>query len=164
MFNKLLVPLDGTTEAAAALAAAATLARATGGSITLVRVPESVRDPAQSLLGHDPAEDELRSKAEELSAGGLHVDWVLGAHPVIQFIIDAAAARESDLIVMATHGRTGLARAFAGSVSERVVADSGRPVLLLKPGGKRLNEIEKLEETEDVGWVRGLASSVANRK
>jgi len=45
---------------------------------------------------------------------------------------------------MATHGRSGLARAFAGSVSERVVADSGRFVLLLKPDGKRLHQIESL--------------------
>jgi nucleotide-binding universal stress UspA family protein len=144
VFTKLLVPLDGTLEAAAALPAAKTLARATGGSITLVRVPESVGDPAQSLLGHDIAEDELRATAEELAAGGLQVDWLLGAHPVAQFIIAAAAARESDLIVMATHGRTGLARAFAGSVSERVVADSGRAVLLLKPDGKQLHRIQTL--------------------
>ena len=92
MFTKLLVPLDGTIEAASALPAAKTLARATGGSITLVRVPESVGDPAQSLLGHDMAEDELRATAEELAASGLQVDWVIGAHPVAQFIIDAAAA------------------------------------------------------------------------
>jgi nucleotide-binding universal stress UspA family protein len=51
MFTKLLVPLDGTIEAAAALPAATTLARATGRTITLVRVPASVGDPALSLLG-----------------------------------------------------------------------------------------------------------------
>jgi len=163
MFTKLLVPLDGTIEAASALPAAKTLARATGGSITLVRVPESVGDPAQSLLGHDIAEDELRATAEELAASGLQVDWVIGAHPVAQFIIDAAAARKSDLIVMATHGRT--ARAFAGSVSERVVADSGRAVLLLKPDGKRLHQIETLlvpvDGTEGGALALGAAVGVA---
>jgi nucleotide-binding universal stress UspA family protein len=144
MFKKLLVPLDGTTEAAAALPAATTLARATGASITLVRVPASDGDPAEALLGDHIAADELRATAEELAAGGLQVDWVLGTPPVPRFIVDAAAARDVDVIVMATHGRTGLARAFAGSVSERVVADSGRLVLLLKADGKRLDQIETL--------------------
>ena len=144
MFNKLLVPLDGTTEAAAALPAATTLAHATGASITLVRVPASAGDPAEALLGDHIAEDELRATAEELAAGGLQVDWVIGTPPVPRFIIDAAAAQDADVIVMATHGRTGLARAFAGSVSERVVADSGRLVLLLKADGKRLHQIETL--------------------
>ncbi len=144
MFTRLLVPLDGTIEAASALSAAKTLARATGGSITLVRVQESGGDPAQRLLGHDMAEDELRTAAKEFAGGGLAVDWVVGAPPVPQFIINTADARESDLIVMATHGRSGFARAFAGSVSERVVADSRRAVLLLKPDGMGLHQIETL--------------------
>jgi nucleotide-binding universal stress UspA family protein len=144
MFNKLLVPLDGTSEAAAALPAATTLARSTGASITLVRVPASDGSPAEALMGDHIAEDELRATAEELAAGGLKVDWVIGTPPVSRFIIDAAAARDADVIVMATHARTGLARAFAGSVSERVVADSGRLVLLLKADDKRLHQIKTL--------------------
>jgi len=144
MFTKLLVPLDGTIEAAAALPAATSLARATGASITLVRVPESAGSPAEALLGDHIAEDDLRATAEELAAGGLHVDWALGTPPVPRFIIDAAAAQDADVIVMATHGRTGLARAFAGSVSERVVADSGRLVLLLKPDDKPLDHVKTL--------------------
>jgi nucleotide-binding universal stress UspA family protein len=90
------------------------------------------------------AEDELRAAAKELADGGLTVDWVVGAPPVPQFIINTAEARESDLIVMATHGRTGFARAFAGSISEGVVADSRLAVLLLKPGGIGLHQIETL--------------------
>ena len=66
MFNKLLVPLDGTTEAAAALPAATTLARVTGASITLIRVPASDGDPAEALMGDHIAEDELRATVEEI--------------------------------------------------------------------------------------------------
>src|SRR5438132_3743378 len=91
-----------------------------------VRVPASGGDPAEALMGDHIAEDDLRATADELAAGGLRVDWVIGTPPVPRFIIDPAAARDADMIVMATHGRTGLARAFAGSVSEGVVADSGR--------------------------------------
>jgi nucleotide-binding universal stress UspA family protein len=58
MFTKLLVPLDGTIEAAAALPAATTLARATGANITLVRVTvNKAGDPAEELVGDPLAED-----------------------------------------------------------------------------------------------------------
>src|SRR5579884_1031880 len=142
VFTRLLVPLDGTVEAAAALPAAATLARATGASITLLRVPTNTgQDPAEEAIGGLIVEDDVRVAAEELARGGLVVDWVVRTGPVAQSIIQAGQTSKADVIVMATHGRTGLGRAFAGSVSERVVSDSGRPVLLLKNGGKRLDHI-----------------------
>jgi nucleotide-binding universal stress UspA family protein len=142
LFDRLLVPLDGTTEAAVAVPAATTVARATGASITLVRVPAGGNGPAEVLLGHQVAQDELRATAEALAASGLQVDWVLGTPPVPRCIVDVAAERNTDVIVMASHGRSGLARAFAGSVSERVLAASDRMVLLLKPGDKPLRQIQ----------------------
>jgi nucleotide-binding universal stress UspA family protein len=171
MFRKLLLPLDGTIEAAAALPAAATLARASDASITLVRVRASADGSEETLREDHGAEDELRAAAEELTAAGLHVDWQMLTPPVARSIIHAADARDSDLIVMATHGRTGLARAFAGSVSERVVAHSGRPVLLLKPDGKRLDHVATLLVPVDgtaggalaLGTAVGLARSTGAR-
>src|SRR5207247_2173974 len=65
-------------------------------AITLVRVPASVGDPAEALMGDHIAEDDLRATADELAAGGLRVDWVIGTPPVPRFIIDAAAARDAD--------------------------------------------------------------------
>ena len=163
MFTKLLVPLDGTIEAAAALPAATTLARATGASITLVRVTvNKAGDPAEALVGDPLAEDELRAAAEDLARGGLLVDWLVRAGPVPESIIQAAQVSKADVIVMATHGRVGISRAFAGSVSERVVADSGRLVLLLKPDDKRLNHIATLLVPVDgtAGGVLGLGTAV----
>jgi nucleotide-binding universal stress UspA family protein len=163
MFTKLLVPLDGTIEAAAALPAATTLARATGASITLVRVTaNSVDDPAEARVGDLIAEDEVRAAAEDLATGGLLVDWLVRAGPVPESIIQAAQVSKADVIVMATHGRVGISRAFAGSVSERVVADSGRPVLLLKPDGKRLDHLATLLVPVDgtAGGVLGLGTAV----
>ena len=63
---------------------------------------------------------------------------------------------------MATHGRTGLARPLAGSTSERVIVDSGLPVLVLKPDGEHLDRIATLLVPVDgtVGGVLGLASAV----
>ena len=86
----------------------------------------------------------------------LSIGWCgrAGAESIIQ----AAQVSKADVIVMATHGRVGISRAFAGSVSERVVADSGRPVLLLKPDDKRLNHIATLLVPVDgtAGGVLGL--------
>ena len=163
MFTKLLVPLDGTIEAAAALPAATTLARATGASITLVRVTvNNADDPAEALVGDPIAEDEVRAAAEDLARSGLLVDWLVRAGPVAESIIQAAQVSKADVIVMATHGRVGISRAFAGSVSERVVADSGRLVLLLKPDDKRLNHIATLLVPVDgtAGGVLGLGTAV----
>src|SRR5437667_5699800 len=87
MFNKLLVPLDGTVEAAAALPAATTLAHATGASITLVRVTaNSGDDPAEARVGDLIAEDEVRAAAEDLARGGLLVDSLVRAGPVPESI------------------------------------------------------------------------------
>ena len=163
MFTKLLVPLDGTVEAAAALPAATTLAHATGASITLVRVTaNSGDDPAEAHVGDLIAEDEVRAAAEDLARGGLLVDSLVRAGPVPESIIQAAQVSKADVIVMATHGRVGISRAFAGSVSERVVADSGRLVLLLKPDDKRLNHIATLLVPVDgtAGGVLGLGTAV----
>jgi nucleotide-binding universal stress UspA family protein len=119
MFSRLLVPLDATLEAAAALPAAATLARATGASITLVRVPtQHGEDPAEEAIGDLIVKDEVRAAAAELASRGLVANWLVRTGPLAESIIQAGLEINADVIVMATHGRTGLGRAFAGSVSE----------------------------------------------
>ena len=132
-------------------------------SITLVRVTaNSGDDPAGARVGDLIAEDEVRAAAEDLARGGLLVDSLVRAGPVPESIIQAAQVSKADVIVMATHGRVGISRAFAGSVSERVVADSGRLVLLLKPDDKRLNHIATLLVPVDgtAGGVLGLGTAV----
>jgi nucleotide-binding universal stress UspA family protein len=163
MFTRLLVPLDGTIEAAAALPAATTLARGTGARITLLRVlTDRGRDPADEALGDRFAEDGVSAAAAEVTRSGVLADWVVAAPPVASSIIQAAQTANADVIVMATHGRTGLGRAFAGSVSEHVVAGAGRPVLLLKSDGKHLDHIGTLLVPVDgtAGGVLGLSAAV----
>ena len=67
---RILVPLDGTIEAAAALPAARTLARVTGSSITLVRVTAASTsgDPDESQRERQRAEDEVRAAAGDIAA------------------------------------------------------------------------------------------------
>jgi nucleotide-binding universal stress UspA family protein len=88
MFSRLLVPLDGTPGAAAALPAAATLARATGASITLVGVPtHHGEDPEEVAIGDLVVEDELRAAAAKLASGGLDANWLVRTGPVAQSTI-----------------------------------------------------------------------------
>jgi nucleotide-binding universal stress UspA family protein len=68
----------------------------------------------------------------------------------------------ADVVVMATHGRSGLQRAFAGSVSQRVIAESPVPVLVLKPGGKRMADLQRLLVPVDGTPGGALALGVAN--
>ena len=153
---RILVPLDGTIEAAAALPAARTLARATGSSITLVRVTDAntIGDPEESQRARRRAEDEMRAATVEIAAGGLPVDWLMRTGPVASSIIEAARVSKADLIVVATHARTDPAGVSAGGVSERVAAESGRSVLLLPPDGKQLDQIRTLLVPVD-GTARG---------
>jgi len=60
--------------------------------------------------------------------------------PAAEKIIEAAQEKDADLIVMATHGRTGLSHALMGSVAEKVVRKSPCPVLTIRPKGESLAE------------------------
>jgi nucleotide-binding universal stress UspA family protein len=60
--------------------------------------------------------------------------------PAAEKIIEAAKEKDADLIVMATHGRTGLSHALMGSVAEKVVRQASCPVLTMRPKGEPLAE------------------------
>jgi nucleotide-binding universal stress UspA family protein len=144
MFRKLLVPLDGSDSAARALPYAVRLARAGQGGITLVQV--AVAQPPMVVDGVDwgqyqsqavdDAERYLRATAETLRTQ-VPVETVVVpiGSPAFQ-ILDQVRSLEADGIVMATHGRTGLAHLLYGSVAETVLSDSRVPVFLVhsRPG------------------------------
>jgi nucleotide-binding universal stress UspA family protein len=100
---RILVPLDGTIEAAAALPAARTLARATGSSITLVRVTDAntIGYSDESQRARRRAEDEMRAATVEIASGGLPVDWwLMRTGPVASSIIEAVRVSKADLTVV----------------------------------------------------------------
>jgi nucleotide-binding universal stress UspA family protein len=144
MFKRLLVPLDGSAQAAVALPLARAVARQTGAALRLLRVvPPTQADPEDRQRGE--ARANLARIAIELAAGGGEVDTAVrrSGHPGAE-IVREAEHWPADLIVMATHGRSGLARALNGSVAQRVVSDSPVPVLLLRPGGHRVAHLTTL--------------------
>lgn len=144
-WNTLLVPLDGSPLAEAALPYAVTIARASGARVLLLTVLESEPLRVVAVGGDErlraqveaawrsPAEGYLAAVATRLAARGVQADYkaVVG-DPADQILAEAVDARAT-MIVMATHGRGGLQRLLLGSVADKTMRMSTRPVLLVRP-------------------------------
>ena len=140
MFSNILVPLDGTAQSNVALPLARTMARATGGTVTLLRVVK-----ADDAARPTTASDELRRIASELTTDGLPVKAVVcDSDEIADAILEQIHQDATDLVIMRTHGRGGIERAVLGSVTQEVLAASKIPMLLLRPGGRRVTHIKKL--------------------
>jgi len=136
MFSKIVVPLDGSSLAEGILAQVEELARIQGGEIQLLRVAFF-----SSLPGLDPQEYELKvvRRAEEylgkiaadMEGRGLQVSThVRYGDPAEEILVHAD--RYASIIVMTTHGRGGLTRWAMGSVADKVIRRSIKPVLLIR--------------------------------
>jgi nucleotide-binding universal stress UspA family protein len=154
MIRSILVPLDASPFGEAAIPLALEIARRAGATIHLASVhePVVVTAPARPALLIesvpsaplvDPAVDaELRAQRGSYleSVGqrlrgesGLEIATTLLDGPVPDSLAAHAAESRTDLIVMATHGRSGLTRVWLGSVAEGVVREAAVPVLLSRP-------------------------------
>ena len=142
--DTLLVPLDGSALAESALAHVEPLARAMGVKISLVQVitTPTMAYPAAEGYSYDPqtttnleraAAGYLRERQAELEGKGLQVETTVKNGYPAAHIIDLAAENEGSLIVMSSHGRSGLGRWIMGSVADRVLRASHSPVLLIRP-------------------------------
>ncbi len=157
MFDRILVPLDGSPQSAAALPLARTLAQACRSQITLMRV-------ATSPAARDEAATYLARIVHELQTSDVAVaSEVCSGIDVAPQILWAARDQQADLIVMATHGRSGVQRAVMGSVAESIVAETPTPVLLVRPGGQRTTSLRKVLVAVDgtPGGALALASAIA---
>lgn len=137
MFRHLLVPLDGSRHAEQALPVAARLARVSEGTITLVQVIDTVckTSPSSSPEVLDARVTTSRIYLEQLLelpylAGlSMHIQVVQG-NPAAM-IASLAATPPIDLVVLTTHGYTGVKRWIMGSVAEQVARHVLTPVLFL---------------------------------
>jgi nucleotide-binding universal stress UspA family protein len=147
MYQRILVPLDGSKLAERVLATAEEFARLMQASLLLVRVV----DPTQTAMDGDDlnglalgrdAPTLLRTDAETAAQAYLErmvkraSEQGLSARSELRYGIAAreivATTQPGDLIVMSTHGRGGMARWFMGSVAEEVARRSTVPVLLVR--------------------------------
>jgi len=147
MYERILVPLDGSEVAEVALPYAEELAGRLGSEVILMHVGES----ADSLQRMEPYTQKLveatRKGAERFpvktGAKPAKVGSVTAVgHPAEQ-IIDYAEKENIGLIIMATHGRSGIRRWALGSVADKVLRATNRPVALIRAGGVRPDIREK---------------------
>jgi nucleotide-binding universal stress UspA family protein len=141
MYRSIIVPLDGSARSQAALPVAATLARASGASLDLVRVHVDERgdladDPSWDAMFREGEMRYLESLALAYeSLAGTKVGVALVDPPVAQSLVDFADSRVAPLFVMAGRGRTGLRRALLGSTADALVRGGNTPVLVLRDRG-----------------------------
>ncbi|MBF6590622.1 MAG: universal stress protein [Ktedonobacterales bacterium] len=142
MFSRILVPLDGSERAARALPVAARVARVSGGTLVLLQVlnapaellPYVVPGIEPSTLGADlqGATNYLASLAALPEVAGVPVEVEVHAGLAPSMILAMARSRQAALIVLSSHGRSGLARWALGSVAQKVARHAEVPVLLLR--------------------------------
>jgi len=139
MFAKLLVPLDRSLLAEEAIGHAAALARRCDAALDLVLVHEpfphvSPGDPLWREADLDSDQQYIEQIASELTTGAkLAVTCAVMRGETAATICLRAKNVRADLIVMTTHGRTGMSRAWLGSVADAVMRHSSIPVLMLRP-------------------------------
>jgi nucleotide-binding universal stress UspA family protein len=124
-FKRLLVASDGSPFSEAAWTAALSLAKTMGSDLIGVAVATSDRDiPVATKV--------VRTLEESASQQGITLDTMIPMGRPEEGIVKAADFKGASLIIVGSHGRTGLKRLLMGSVAERVIGDAKCPVLVVK--------------------------------
>lgn len=150
-FAKILVTTDLSDFSKAAFPLAVDLAKKYSAKITLAHVfeedlvavypiivgylqPEVIEASRHIEDARSRAGERLKSIAEHVRSQGVPVDTLLrgGSKPYLE-IVKLAEELPADMIVLSTHGRTGLSHALIGSTTERILRKSPCPVLVVKP-------------------------------
>ena len=154
--KKILVPTDMSTYSLSALQYAEIIAEVFGAEITLIHVVLSGDRPSD--VHADPGERRTREVSVEESKKMIsHLlidsDLVIRSIKILvrngspaEEIVKAAKEMDADIIVMSTHGRTGIRHTVIGSVAEKVVRYALCPVLTVKP--EEFRELVSLSEEE----------------
>lgn len=147
MYNKILVPLDGSTRAEAILPHVVELASKYQSTVMLMRVAEikmgfdgsefmSIAGGAGLAMAIEEerisTETYLTGVKARLKAEGIETNTRVAFGPVVDGIMLAAKQEEADLIAMASHGRTGAACVFYGCVAAGLLHRVDRPLLLVR--------------------------------
>ncbi|MGQ9479948.1 MAG: universal stress protein [Chloroflexus sp.] len=146
MYRHILVPLDGSTLAEQVLPHVHALAANEGTTkITLLRAVPPIFTTSVDYSGilattteaitqmEQEALDYLQHIAKQFQSEGYEVHTEISALPPAEAIIEYAENHNVDLIVIATHGRSGLSRWVFGSVTQKVVQVNPTPVLVIRP-------------------------------
>lgn len=144
MYQRILVPLDGSSSSESVLPHATRLARDLNAEIVLLHVeitPAPEFDPHKSPLAPESHEIKqmradvkfyVKSLYNKLEKEGLRATYLLRNGPVPETIIEVAGLMQADLIAMSTHGNSGAKLILLGSVTYQVVRHSPIPVLTIR--------------------------------
>jgi nucleotide-binding universal stress UspA family protein len=150
--KRILVPLDGSALARQALPLATEVAESAGAELLLM---QAIAAPIEAYPGFSPrgrpvpqlaealaaqrdhALSDLGAQADKLRAYGVSVSAEVIPGYAADVLVDEAARREVDLIVMATHGYSGLKRWALGSVADKVLHATTTPLLLVRAQPER---------------------------
>ncbi len=145
MYNTILVPLDGSDRSAQILPHVQALAQKLGSRLVLLQVVEptavTMMPAADAVPYFDPdlferiiaeAKVYLAERQAQLKIEGIEAVCYVETGPVVSTILAVATSEQADLIAMGSHGRTGLARVFYGSVTTGVLNEADRPLLLIR--------------------------------
>jgi nucleotide-binding universal stress UspA family protein len=128
---KVLLPLDGSSCSEAAIPMAKEFAALDGGSLVIMTVGNLPESTTMAREEEEQLAEMLRRVNDQFGlAAEMKVDM---AGDPVQGILSVADDANADLIVMATHGRSGLSELAQGSVATGVVRDGRKPVLLVRP-------------------------------
>jgi nucleotide-binding universal stress UspA family protein len=146
MYSTILVPLDGSKRAETIFPYVEALAKCTQAKLILLNVVEPVHmlipsaavDLVESSLEADAihgAVDYLRGVQNYFEDQGLQVDTVVEEGVPVKHILQVAERENVDLIAIASHGETGLARIFYGNVALGLLHRTDRPMLVVRSDG-----------------------------
>jgi nucleotide-binding universal stress UspA family protein len=147
MYQRILVPLDGSKRAERIMPHVEKLAQSLESTLILLRVAE----PSDNIVAPhgsqadmyiqslerwaEEARGYLKGIQGEFRQKGIKARILVEKGPVVNAIINAAIREEADLIAIASHGRSGLSRAFYGSVAAGVLQKVDRPLLVIRARG-----------------------------
>lgn len=163
MYNRILVPVDGSTFSEAVIPYALAIATTTGSGLTLVRVVEKESTKRD-------VDEYVRTLAGRFGAEGRSVR---GRGHVADDILDEAKRVPGTLVTLTSHGRGDRLNALLGSVARDVVRGGHAPVLVYRPGGDPQQEpvhittvllpldgteLSETMQAEAAGWARALGA------
>lgn len=140
MFHHLLVPLDGSRLAEAALPAAATMAKTLGAKVTLIHVIE--QSAPEEIHGEHHLSDpgQARAYLDQIAVRAFPPDVLVELHvhtaevkDVARSLVEHVEELSPDLIVMCTHGQGGLRTRLFGSMAQQIIGMGKTPVLIIRP-------------------------------
>ncbi|MDD4635498.1 MAG: universal stress protein [Dehalococcoidales bacterium] len=143
MYKSMLIPLDGSALSETSLAHVLNMTECNNPpAVVLLRAREPMDSGVRQRLSNDLArqldeayQEEMKEYLEKVAAflkeKGITAKTVAATGPAAESILDYSRENDIDIIVMSSHGRTGIARWAFGSVTEKVLKESAIPVLVI---------------------------------